>query len=247
MSVFDTNEQQTQDGESYVQQLVKTKGDQWSDPEVIAKGKIDSDNHIQNLEEQLAKMREDLNKQEYSKELIERLQERQAPEAPAGNPEESATSGDANQGNTNPGVSEDQLKTLVEQTITSREQQNTEAQNVSQVDAYLEETFGTDAKGHVEGKAKELGMSVQRMRALAAESPAAFLALIGEAPEEPFRPMVQGSTNSGSLPNSGSSGQGERNFAFYEAMRRSDKRRYFSPQVQQQMVADRTRLGERFY
>jgi hypothetical protein len=70
MSVFDqTTGQETGNApapaeatpttESFVAKLVQERGEQWSDPEAIAKGKIEADQHIKNLETQLAEMRKD--------------------------------------------------------------------------------------------------------------------------------------------------------------------------------------------
>ncbi len=48
--------EQTQD--SFVDQLAQTKGENWRDPEVLAKGKIEADTYIQNLEGQLLEIHE---------------------------------------------------------------------------------------------------------------------------------------------------------------------------------------------
>jgi len=60
--------------ESYLAKLVATKGENWKDPEVLAKGKLEADGYIKNLEDQLTQMREDLQKQDYAKTLLEELQ-----------------------------------------------------------------------------------------------------------------------------------------------------------------------------
>ena len=74
MSVFDQSateqateevqvtEQAVETTQSYVKELVGQRGDKWSDPEVIAKGKLEADRHIGELERQLAELREDLSK-----------------------------------------------------------------------------------------------------------------------------------------------------------------------------------------
>jgi hypothetical protein len=61
----ETTQQGTQPQESYLQKLVETRGDNWKDPEVLAKGKLEADAYIKNLEDQLAQMREDLGKQDF--------------------------------------------------------------------------------------------------------------------------------------------------------------------------------------
>ena len=87
MSVFDQAQQPegqsqaaeqqavtTEQQESFLAKLVAVKGDNWKDPEVLAKGKLEADGYIKTLEDQLTAMREDLGKQEYSKQLLDQLQ-----------------------------------------------------------------------------------------------------------------------------------------------------------------------------
>ena len=67
----DTTAQESQQESSYLQKIVEAKGDNWKDPEVLAKGKLEADGYIKNLEDQLSQMREDLKKQEYKTEVLE--------------------------------------------------------------------------------------------------------------------------------------------------------------------------------
>jgi hypothetical protein len=145
-------------------------------------------------------------------------------------------------GNTQPQVSEESLKSLVEQTLTNREKESTVKQNLSQVDAELEKVYGTEAVSVIQKKATELGMSVQRMQEIAAESPTAFFALLGEQ-KKSFSPMVQGSIRTEGVNMQAST---ERTWSYYQALRRENKTLYFSPKVQQQLMADRQRLGTKF-
>jgi hypothetical protein len=91
MSIFDQTTDQNADKQvslggatsSFVERLVASKGEQWNDPEVIAKGKVEADDHIKSLEQQLKDLREDLGKQDYSKQLLETLQQSKAQENPS--------------------------------------------------------------------------------------------------------------------------------------------------------------------
>jgi len=54
------NENQSQETpiqESFLDKLVQAKGENWKDPEVLAKGKLEADGYIKNLEDQLSQMR----------------------------------------------------------------------------------------------------------------------------------------------------------------------------------------------
>ncbi len=227
--------------ESYLAKLVATKGENWKDPEVLAKGKLEADGYIKNLEDQLKQMREDIQKQDYAKTLLEELQNKatsptNVKSVVANNDNNGGTNTD---GNTPPQVSEDILKSLVERTLTERERDSTVKQNLAFVDQELEKTYGTEAPAVVQKKAQELGLSVQRLQELASESPNAFFNLIGE-PKKPFQPIVQGSVRTEGVNMQSSS---ERNFDYYQKLRRENKSLYYTPKVQREMMADATRLG----
>jgi multidrug efflux pump subunit AcrB len=235
-----TSEQQ----ESYLAKLVAAKGENWKDPEVLAKGKLEADGYIKNLEEQLKQMREDIQKQDYAKTLLEELQNKatsptNVKPVVANNTNNGGTNTD---GNTPPQVSEDTLKSLVEQTLTARELENTVKQNLAIVDQELEKSYGTEAPLVVQKKAQELGLSIQRLQELASESPTAFFNLIGE-PKKSFQPIVQGTVRTEGVNMQAST---ERNFDYYQKLRRENKSLYYTPKIQRQMMDDAARLGSKW-
>lgn len=232
---------ETSPQESFVQKLVEAKGENWKDPEVLAKGKLEADGYIKTLEDQLAQMREDMKKQDYQAQILEQLQNK-ATESTAVNNGVPNNNGDINPQNTTASVDEETLKSLVEQTLTQREKDNTVQQNLSQVDKELESSFGTEAAATVQKKAQELGMSMDRLRDIAAESPSAFFTLIGQ-PQKTFSPMVQGSVRTEGVNMQASA---ERDWSYYQKLRRENRNLYYSPKVQQQMFQDKARLGEKF-
>ena len=240
MSLFQTTEGNGANQESFVEKLVKERGEQWKDPEFIAKGKIEADRFIEDLKRQNEELRQELGKQDYSKELLSQLQ------AKAANPVNAnpvVNQDGANKVETKTTISEDELKRLVETTLTERERTASASQNVKVVTDKLQELFGTEAQAKVQEKAKELGMTLERMEEIAKESPSAFFALVGEKVTTP-KVFNSGTINTASANLQASS---ERNFNFYQEMRRKDRRQYFSPEVQKQMFQDRERLGDKFY
>ena len=174
--------------ESFVQKLVEAKGENWKDPEVLAKGKLEADGYIKTLEEQLAQMREDMNKQDYQAQILEQLQNKAA-ETTTANPATPNDNGSTETQDTTASLSENDLESLVEKTLVKREQDAVIKQNLSQVDQELVNSFGTEATAKVQEKAQELGMSIERLRDIAAESPTAFFSLIGQ-PQKTLSPMV---------------------------------------------------------
>ncbi len=240
-----TNEatgQETQPQESFLDKLVQAKGENWKDPEVLAKGKLEADGYIQSLEEQIAQMREDLKKQEYQSQILEQLQNKATDTTAVNNGEPNNNNGSVDTQDTTGAVNEETLKSLVEQTLTQREKDNSVKQNLTQVDQELMNTFGTEAAATVQKKAEELGMSMDRLRDIASESPTAFFTLIG-TPKQLSNPMVQGSVRTEGVNMQVSS---ERNWAYYQKLRRENRNEYYSPKVQQQLLQDKMRLGDKF-
>ena len=241
-----TNEQTTQEAspqESYVQKLVEAKGENWKDPETLAKGKLEADGYITTLEEQLTQMREDMKKQDYQSQLLEQLQTKATDTAAVNTGEPNKdNNGDVDTQNTTAAVNEDDLKSLVEKTLTQRDKDAAVKHNLSQVDQELDKSYGTEAASVVQKKAQELGMSMDRLRDIASESPNAFFTLIGE-PQKSFTPMVQGSVRTEGVNMQAST---QRDWSYYQKMRRENPNEYYSPKLQQQLIADKMKMGDKF-
>jgi len=209
-----TQSQSNQD--DYVARVVAEKGDQWSDPSTLAKGYLSAQEYISELERQTKEMREDLDKQDYAKSLLEQIQDKGKP--PVG---ESLESNDSIQGsNTNSGLSEDELKNLVKKAVGDMSAEERRQSNLKKVDTQMEQLFGTEARAEVEKRAKELGVSPTKMAEIAAESPDAFMRLIGEAPVKEKNETPHSSINTSSL----STNSNERNWAYYQNLRRENPR-----------------------
>jgi len=243
--VAEEKTEETPPQESFVKKLVEARGEKWSDPEVIAKGKVEADAYINDLEAQLAQLRDDLGKQDYASQLLEQLQNK-APTPTAGKTvvpnKNNDASGTGTDGHTNQSVSEDDLKSLVEKTLTEREAKATVDQNLSVVMQHLNETYGTEVNATIQKKADELGMSLDRMEEIAKESPTAFFTLIGES-KKPSKSMTSGSirTEGVNFQNAGA-----RDWNYYQDMRRKNRSLYYSTKTQQQLMEDKKRLGDKF-
>ena len=227
---------------SFLSKLVEAKGENWKDPEVLAKGKIEADGYIQTLEGQLTQMREDLKKKEYQDEVLEQLQKKATESTAVNNGVPNNNNSNADGENTTRNLSEEDLKSLVEQTLTQREADAVTKTNLQRVDEELDKSFGTNAEEVVKKKAEELGMSMDRLSEIASESPNAFFTLIGE-PKPTFNPMVNGSVRTEGVNMQVST---DRNWQYYQKLRRENPNQYYEPKMQQQLLQDRMRLGDNF-
>ena len=227
---------------SFLSKLVEAKGENWKDPEVLAKGKIEADGYIQTLEGQLTQMREDLKKKEYQEEVLEQLQKKATESTAVNNGVPNNNNSNTDGENTTRIISEEDLKSLVEQTLTQREADAVTKTNLQRVDEELDKSFGTNAEEVVKKKAEELGMSMDRLSEIASESPNAFFTLIGE-PKPTFNPMVNGSVRTEGVNMQVST---DRNWQYYQKLRRENPNQYYEPKMQQQLLQDRMRLGDNF-
>lgn len=237
----DTNNGNNQ--QSYIDRIVAAKGENWRDPETLAKGKLESDSYIAQLEKEMETLRSEVGKAKTVESLLEALKGG-ATEATNVTPQNTNGGGVQND-NTNQPVTEDALKRLVEQTITERERSATSAQNIESATKTMVDKFGTEAAAVVQKRAAELGMNEEALKGLAAQSPNAFLALMGEAPAKDTGSNFSGSTET-RTENTTFNNSGEKDFKYYMEMRRKQPHVFYTPAVQRQMFADKQRLGDRF-
>lgn len=249
MSVFNDDDNQgvntsqnTDDGQTnWLEKVVEMKGEKFSDPNELAKGYAHAQEFIDDLKRQVAELREDLGKQDYMKEVLARLD---AQQAPAGGENASSQNSGTDDPAHQPEISVEQIKELVSETLTEREARNTAAQNLAETDRKLTEAFGTDAKGRVEERRVQLGMSKERMKQLAEESPTAFMALMGEAPRKETNQVPGSKVNTASGFNSNSN---RKNWAYYQQLRKENPRLYYSARTQNELLQERKKQGDAFY
>lgn len=246
MSAFDksvTADQTTQEQiESYLEKLVAEKGEQWKDPEVIAKGKYEADRFIKQLEEQNRSLREDLDKAARLDEMLEVLKKSQGKASEGG--EGSRNPLQNTEGHTDDSVTSDEkVRALIEAQMKEHEAKTTYEKNVKEVDAELVRRFGDSAANVVARKAAELEMTVQEAELLAASKPKAFFRLMGLDVDNKSSPTLSGSAVRSEAREVG--GQA-RDWNYYNKIRRESKSKYYSPSVQKQMYRDMQALGDKF-
>ena len=106
------------------------------------------------------------------------------------------------------GLTEEQVANLVQAQLTKSQQQQVSKQNLEAVVATVKAKFGEKAEQEFYGRAKELGMSVEEVNALAARTPKAALRMLGIEDTQQVRtgtPAPTGSINTTALsPNTSS-------------------------------------------
>lgn len=254
MSIFDPTTDQTQGNEAhqsteetnkddYVGKLVEQKGDIWSDPQVVAKGKLEADALIDQLKEQVKQLEEKQSKQDYAAELKALLQDKANPQVAT--PVDTKQSDTTDQTpTTKDAVSEEVLESLVSKVLTTREEANTVNQNIAEVEKQMEATFGTEAQKVIVAKSEELGIGAEQLRELAGKSPTAFMTLMGQPKAPETNETLKGTLNSAAAH---ISNREERGIKYYTKIMRENPKLWSNPQTQKQMQEDKKRLGARFF
>jgi len=237
-----TDTQQTQTKESFVDHLVGD-GKKFKDIEALAKGKLEADRHIGEITKTLDELRAELAKQDYAKNLLEQMSK--GSETGAEQPPPVTTSS-SNTENTTQSASD--FEALVEKVITAKEKSKTASQNISVVGEEMQKQYGDKTADVLKAKSLELNMSLDRLKEIAAESPTAFFQLIGVKKMGEKTSTSTGVTTQSTIRSENfNSYSQDRNFEYYQKMRKENRSLYYSPKIQNTMLQDRERLGDRFY
>lgn len=244
-TIFDTNETNEQDSsESFIEQIVG-QDKKFKDIEALAKGKIESDRYIKDLENQLQEMRSDLDKEGKIDELMALVRSQRNQSANSSG-EESGTEETGSPGNTSTDMTEERLMELIETKVSEREKSSRQQKNLTEVTSALKKSLGDKANTFVTERANELGMSLKEIENLAKENPKALFQLLGLNNKTSEKAYFVGGGRSSETSSTTSNGE-TRNFQYYQELRRKNKKAYYEPSVQRQMLKDREALGNAFY
>jgi hypothetical protein len=219
--------------------------------EDLAKGKLESDQFIQRLQQENEGIREELKTRVTLQEFMDQMNQ-QAKQVPQKAAEETPSAFE--QAPAEPqksGISPEDLESLLEKKLSEREQISNSQRNLKQVTAKLNEVFGPSYISEVKKKAAELGVGEKFFDNLAKTQPNAFLKLMDVNESTPVHRVADGSppasqvNTSANTSNFGSSTK--RNMAYYDKIRESDPNRYWSSSVQNEMHNEALKQGEEFF
>jgi hypothetical protein len=196
-------------------------GKKYATMEAALESLVPKEEHISNLEAELATLREGQTKMETLEASLEALQAKQ-------------------------GIDPSKLAELVDSRIASNNQADVQKANVEAVVTTLTQKFG-DAEKASEAynkRAAELGMTPEALTELATQSPTAVLEYFGAEQGTPAPTKTTGSVNTETLNVTATSG--DHDYAWWQNLRRSDEKAYY--RRANEMHSDVARLGrERFY
>lgn len=182
------------------------------------------------------RLQEELKTRQTLQEFLDQMNlQRTTPPAPAKEP--------INDGETR--LTQESIQQLVEQTIASRSAAQREEDNLNTVQQRLIETFGPRYEPELRKRTQELGMTDKEMTSLAMRNPKAFLELVTPSVSKPsLFSSPDNRVNIEALRNTA----GDKTWSYYENIRKTDSRKYFTPSMHNEMMKQLELLGdEDFY
>lgn len=235
--IFQPIQEQTQLPENPLEVLVG-EDKKFKSVEDLAKGKIESDNFIKQLQNELAELRDQVGKHQTMEEIKTQILSSLKQEKPLEQPVQPPT----REPNDSDKVD---VESLVATLLEKREIETRQKTNKQVVQDALEKKFGADAQLILNQKAKELSVSLDYLAKVAHESPSAFFRLVGIDQATPAHQPAPAPRSSQSAPVTPQSGV--RNKSYYEKLKTVNPSEYFSQKTQMQMYKDAMAQGESFY
>lgn len=241
MNLFDQDDA-VDPNKNYLEEFVGD-GKKFSSVEELAKAKAEADAFIERLKGETAGLRQELNTRLKLEEAVERLSARQQP--PSSEPEPKAPE----QGTEKKSATPEELETQIQKILDAERKKTQRERNFAAVERALQDAFGPTYKRAVTEQAKKLGLGEEFLSNLAAEQPAAFLKLldVNRQPEANSTATTAPRTSVSSEALGFKPGDGVKRQSYYDKIKKADPKRYWSPQVQNELHREAIRQGESFF
>ncbi len=211
---------------NYLEDLVG-EGKKFKSVEDLARGKAESDAFIANLLREQAELRQELKTRTTMEDVLKTINRNPNPPNP-----------DTNNGSNGPpevtSVTKDDVSKLTREAIESFQTEQVARRNQTLVADTLTQVYGPNYVTYVKAKAKEIGVSIDWLEDMAARTPQALFKLLDV---NTIAPKDTGFTPPRTAVNTGATQPttGLKKYSDYQKVRKSDPKRYFSPQFQNEM------------
>lgn len=239
MNIFDENPSEIvtiEADKDYVADLVG-EGKKFKDLAGLARGKLEADNYIKELTSKLDGLKKELDGRTSLDQFLTEMKDLRAP--PQNGQVQPSTPAPVQTDPLDDSTLEQRLLEILER----RSAQEKQESNRDFVGRVLAEQFGDQASYKINQKAKDLGMSVKDLENLALKSPQAFFNLVGvQERQAPVNvPVARQSINSTSQVQT----TGVKNKAYFENLKRTNRKAYDNPKTVSEMVAARQDCAQR--
>lgn len=214
------------------------EGKKYKTPEDAAKAIVEKDNFINRLKTEQEELRKELSTRplvDRSQEILDRIEALKVEPVTERLPV-----------TTEPVRTEVKGLSLddIERVLNEREQKKTAQGNINTVKTALQEKYGDQWSTQLKSTAEKLHVSTSFLDGIAAQSPQAFFRLIGDVQtQETLFTPPQSSSTTGFAPSAGTA----RNESYYNKLKTTDSKKYFSAEIRNQQYKDMLELKEAYY
>jgi hypothetical protein len=215
-------------------------GQKYKTPDDLAKAYVHSDAFIEKMKEKVVQI-------EAENKVLRDLKEAQnnnqvePPKAP------NDDSGNEPPRNQRPEGNEEQkdLSALVREELDRQKKETSFSENVNNVSEKLASFYGGEkqARDAVHKKAAELKVSTEWLMDIAGRSPVAFYSTLGIDQQSFSTPNATSDVNTAAF----NKDRSRRNFAYWEELRKTNPKTYYSAQMRKDMFNDAREQGDKFY
>lgn len=215
-------------------------GKKYKTNEDVAKALIEKDRFIEQLKAENAEARQAATKPDRSQEILDQLAALSRRNDPVTTPPEPTRQPERTEiTNAKSLTEEDILRVLQQREATARA-----TNNVDKVKNDLKAKFGENYPQVLKSLQEKMGVTQDFLNNIAAQSPTAFMTLIGDTkPESVFTPPESSTSQQQTFKPTGGKAQPR---SYYVNLKNNDRAKYFTPAVQNQMYKDAMELGEAF-
>lgn len=232
---------------NYYEELVG-EGKKYKDNLALARARVEADAHIARLEqeartrnEDLLEVQNELNARTRMEEIRDQILAAKNNQSPSNSSQPNGDTRDTDQS----GFTKEDISKLVSETMAEAEARRRKEDNVNLVKSKLVEKFGSRYAEVLKNKSHELGLDPKEADRLAENAPVAFLEMLGvnrEPTKRGFTPTSSFSTSSVD-----SSNDVKKTYSYYDNIRKTDKAKFNSPEIQRERWEMASKLGEAFF
>jgi hypothetical protein len=234
---------------------------QYKDTKAAGRALVEKENYIKQLEKEGAEARQELQARLSVEEALTKMQTSANDSANRKSKEDSgqgnssqSSGGNGAENRSAKELSEADISNLVKEGMLAQKREEAtqteealRATNLTTVKTKLESEYGVGYSSKVQEKAKELGVTTQFLSEMGAREPNALFKLldVGVTPKNIFEaepPRGRVNTSSMTVPNSG-----VRNEEYYQKVRKTNPKEFYSQAVQTQRHKDALKLGQAFF
>ena len=216
------------------------EGKKYADADELAKAYANADGFIQSSKAEKARLEAE---NKVLKDLAEARKQSNNEEQPKGKEPNPA----GERPNEDEPKNQEDLTAKIAEMLEERDTQKAFTDNVNAVSEKLANFYGGGDKAQkaIQAKAAELKVDPSWLMDMAGRSPEAFYRTVGVDSKSFSTPNA----NTGSDVNTAAMGNqaNRRNFKYYEEIRKTNSKLYYSPQLQKELMKDARAQGDKFY